>query len=739
MDSKGNSEKKKDLTCVGKSVRRVDGWPKVLGKAKYTADHSFEGMLFAAVKRADFPHARIKSIDVEGAQLPGVEAIMLEEDIPGNPRFGALNPHQPVIISDIVRYLGDGIALVAAKSEKIAREAAKRIVVSYEELPGLFDPREARKSELSIHPEGNEIVHHVLRKGEVSEGFAAADVVLERDYQTQFQEHAYLEPEAAVAVPQPDGGITVYGSMQHPFSTRRVVARVLGLPLAKVRVIQGELGGGFGGKDESSSIVCARAALLALKTGKPVKLVNTREESFVESYKRHPYYLHYKVGAKKDGTLTAMEIEIVADGGAYASMSTFVTWRSVVQATGPYTVPNVKTDVYAYHTNNTYTGAFRGFGSPQIVYASESLMDELAAELKISPAEIRKKNFYQQGGETATGQTLKHVVSLEPALDAVLAELNKKPLEQNANPVFSRGRGFACSYRGVALGAEGVDATGAVVNLLEDGSAIVSTGVAENGQGLRTVFSQIVSEELGIPLEKIVFLDCDTSSIADGGPSVASRCTIMGGNAVRHACLQLKERLNLSEQPDLQKAIKATLNAGKSLYAFGWHNAPKVSWDEHTGQGDAYFTYVYACQGVEVEVNNQTGETKVLRAVAAHDVGMALNPQQVELQIYGGVTMGAGYGLTEEVILEKGVTKNPNFNGYHIPDSRMIGEIVPIIIENPDAAGPFGAKTIGEPTCELLAPAIANAILQATGARVRTIPATPARVLHAMQKEGAPA
>ncbi|HEY9764729.1 MAG TPA: molybdopterin cofactor-binding domain-containing protein, partial [Chroococcales cyanobacterium] len=242
MDSKGNSkEKTKDFDCVGKSVQRVDGWPKLLGKAKYTADHSFEGMLFAAVKRADFPHARIESIDVKGAELPGVEAIMLEGDIPGNPRFGALNPHQPVLTSDVVRYLGDGIALVAAKSEKIAREAAKRIVVSYQELPGLFDPREARKSEISIHPEGNEIVHHVLRKGEVNKGFSEADVILERDYQTQFQEHAYLEPEAAVAVPLPDGGVTVYGSMQHPFTTRRVVARVLGLPLAKVRIIQGEL------------------------------------------------------------------------------------------------------------------------------------------------------------------------------------------------------------------------------------------------------------------------------------------------------------------------------------------------------------------------------------------------------------------------------------------------------------------------------------------------------------------
>lgn len=722
------------MKCVGKSVRRVDGWAKVLGKAKYAGDYFFDGMLYAAVKRTDVPHAKLKNIDLRDAHLPGVEAIMLAEDVPGEVCFGALNPHQPVVARDIVRYMGDGIALVAARDEKTAREAANRIQVSYEELPSLFDPREAKNSSIRIHPEGNEIVHHVLRKGDVGTGFDEADVILERDYATQFVEHAYLEPESAVAVPQPDGGITVYGGMQHPFTSRRVVARILGLPLSKVRIIQTDLGGGFGGKDESSSIVCARAALLAWKTGKPVKLVNTREESLVESYKRHPYFLHYKIGAKQDGTLTAMEIDIVADGGAYASMSPFVTWRSVVQATGPYMCPNVKTDVTAYHTNNTYTGAFRGFGSPQIIYANESLMNELAEELGLDPVLLRRKNFVRKGGKTATGQTLTHEVSLEQALDAVLAELNKTPLEQPADPRYKRGRGFSTSLRGVALGAEGVDATGAVVNLLEDGSAILFTGVAENGQGLRTVFCQIVCEELGVPLEKITFLEGDTSAIADGGPSVASRCTIMGGNAVRHACLQLKDRLRLEEYPDLLAAIKASLKRGDSLYAFGWHHAPKVSWDEHTGQGDAYFTYVYACQGAEVEVDTQTGETKVLRAIAAHDVGRAINPQQVELQIYGGVTMAAGYGLTEEVVIEKGITKNQNFDGYKVPDSKMIGEIVPIIIENPDQTGPFGAKTIGEPTCELLAPALANAIYDATGARVRTIPMTPARVLETLNK-----
>jgi CO/xanthine dehydrogenase Mo-binding subunit len=719
---------------IGKTVRRVDGWAKVTGKAKYAADLFFDGMLYAAVKRTEVPHAKIKNVDIQDAWIPGVVEIMLGKDIPGNPCFGALVPHQPVMVTDTVRYLGDGIAIVAAKSEKIAREAASRIRVTYDELPCIFDPREAMNSTTKIHPEGNEVVHHVLRKGNVEEGFANSDLVLERDYSTQFVDHGYLEPEAAVAVPNPIGGITVYGSMQHPFTSRRVVAGVLGLPLAKVQIIQTEVGGAFGGKDEAISLVCARAALLATKTGKPVKIVNNREESMIESYKRHPYHLHYKVGVKKDGTLTAMEIDIVADGGAYASQTPFVTWRSVVQATGPYICPNVKTDVRGFYTNNTYTGAFRGFGSPQIIFANESLMNEIAKELNMDPVELRRKNFLSKGAQTATGQTLNHEVSLVPAMEAVLNELNKTPLV-NEDPRYQRGRGFASSLRGVALGAEGVDATGAVINLLEDGSVIVSTGVAENGQGLRTVFSQIVAEELGIPMEKITFLWGDTSSIADGGPSVASRCTIMGGNAVRKGCQELKQRLRLAEYPDLLTAIKALLKRGESLYAFGWHAAPKVSWDEHTGQGDAYFTYVYACQGVEVEVDRETGKTKILKAVAAHDVGRALNPQLVEGQIYGGVTMAAGYALTEEVQLEKGVTLNPNFNKYTLMDAEAIGEIVPIIIENPDATGPFGGKTIGEPTCELLAPAVANAIAEATGARVRSIPATPEKVLAALKEQ----
>lgn len=719
---------------IGKTPHRVDGWAKVTGKAKYAADLYFDGMLYAAVKRTEVPHAKIKAIDTSDARIPGVVEIMLADDVPGEICFGALRAHQPVIAKDTVRYMGDGIALVAATSEKIAREAASRIRVTYKELPSVFDPRESRTDEIRIHPEGNEIVHHVLRKGEVEKGFEEADLVLERDYATQMVEHGYLEPEAAVAVPNPVGGITVYGTMQHPFTTRRVVARILGLPLAKVQIIQTEVGGAFGGKDEASSLVCARAALLAQKLGKPVKLVNTREESFIESYKRHPYFLHYKVGVSKEGKLLAMEINIVADGGAYASMSPFVTWRSVVQATGPYICPNVKTDVYAFYTNNTYTGAFRGFGSPQIIFANESLMDEIAKELGMSGEELRRKNFLHKGAITATGQTLNHEVSLVQAMEAVKEELNKTPLI-NDNPRYVRGRGFATSLRGVALGAEGVDATGAVVNLLEDGSVIVSTGVAENGQGLRTVFSQIVADELGIPMNKITFLWGDTSSISDGGPSVASRCTIMGGNAVRKACQEIKARLKPEEYPDLLSAIKASLARGETLYAHGWHSAPKVSWDEHTGQGDAYFTYVYACQGVEVEVDRETGKTRILRAIAAHDVGKALNPQLVEGQIYGGVTMAAGYALTEEVILEKGVTLNPNFDKYILPDSCMVGEIVPIIIENPDATGPFGGKTIGEPTCELLAPAVANAIYEATGARVRTIPATPERVLAALQEQ----
>ncbi|MCX6350039.1 MAG: xanthine dehydrogenase family protein molybdopterin-binding subunit, partial [Candidatus Aureabacteria bacterium] len=659
------------------------------------------------------------------------------------------------------RYLGDGVALVAAETPEIAARALDLIEVRYEPLPAVFDPREALKPEApEIHPGGNLICHHKTRKGDVDAGFRESDIILEREYSTQRIEHAYIEPEAVLAEVIPDGSLTIWGSHQNIYSIRASVGRCLGLPLSRVRIVQPALGGSFGGKDDVMSVLSVRAGLLALMTGRPVKLVNTREESLIESYKRHPYYLSYKVGLKKDGTLQAMEIKIVADGGAYASMTPFVTWRSVVQATGPYRVPHVKTDVYGAYTNNVYTGAMRGFGSPQIVFASESLMDEIARELKMDPRELRRKNILRDGDITATGQRLSHRVSagevMEKASSAAGWEAKRARLpRENAGKRFQRGIGLAVSYRGVALGAEGVDATGAIVRLHPDASADVCVGLVEMGQGLKTVFCQIAAQELGLPFERLSFRGCDTSLIVDGGPTVASRSTTMGGGAVKKAATALRDKLlgpvagkwkvppealmaeggkifvpgDPGRTMEYTEAVCLALASGLDLNSFAWHQSPPIWWSEEKGMGDAYFTYVYGCQVAEVEVDTETGKVDVLKVWAAHEVGKAINPASVRGQILGGVAMGMGYGLLEEVEVAKGKISTLNFDEYLIPTALDVRAIEPIIVENPDALGPYGAKCIGEPTCELAAPAIANAVAHATGKRIRDLPLNLERVL----------
>ncbi len=778
---------KKKFNIVGKPVIRTDGLEKVTGQAKFADDYNFPGQLFGIMVRIPAAHANILNIDYSAIQNdPALVAICDANDVPGAKKIGPIKQDQPIFSYDKVVTPGDVLAMLIGPSEEALLKIRHKVKVDYEPLPVLTDPLKALEPDAPlIHPElkSNLVVHHRVRKGDIDKGFAESDYILEQTYTTPFIEHAYIEPEAVIALPlEGNKGIRIIGSIQNPFTTRKVVAQALGYPLNKVRIQQAELGGSFGGKDDTMNILSARAAIAALKTGRPVKIRYTREDSILESYKRHAYQLHYKVGFTKQGKLKAMKIDAIADGGGYSSMTPFVTWRTVVQATGPYEVENVWTDVRGVYTNNPYAGAMRGFGSPQPIFAQESIMDEIAIKLGLTPDEIRRINGFRPGSVTATGHKLidhdvnlitvlnkaaeksdfarkwqtyqneaKRLAPMPTADSSTQAEhfiLKKEDLLE-ADEQWRKGIGLAVSFRGCSLGAEGVDAAAAYLLINQDGSAFLLSGLAENGQGMRTTYSIIAAEVLGIRPDEVMYLDMDTSHVGDSGPTVASRATLMGGGATKAAAEIIRGRLEkvLREEWQLPESTSFVFkdgmvhvqgspersihfgdlcnmaySKGVNLSAVGWYSGPKVHWDEEMGQGPAYFTYVYGCQVAEVRVNMATGEVYVDKVLAVHDPGTVINLMGAQGQVYGGVTQGAGYGLWEEISTEDGFIRELNFDQYLVPTSKDIGEIEPVFVQGKDPYGAWGAKSLGEPTLELTAAAIANAVRNATGKRFFHLP-----------------
>lgn len=783
-----------NFNIVGKPVIRQDALEKVTGKAKFSDDINEPEQLYGVMVRVPTVHAAIDKIDYSELLQAKPDVIIVDStDIKGTKKVGPIRQDQPIFSYDKIVTPGDVVAMLVGESEDELKSLAKKVKIKFTELPTLTDPTKALDANApKIHPqfENNLIVHYPLRKGDIEKGFKESDFIHEETYTTQFVEHAYIEPEAVIAIPlEGNKGIKIIGSIQNPFTCRKVVASVLDWSLAKVRIVQAELGGSFGGKDDTMNILSARAAVAALKTGKPVKIHYSREDSIIESYKRHPYILKYKVGCKKNGNIIAMKIDILADGGAYSSMSPFVTWRSVVQATGPYEIENVWTDVKAVYTNNPYTGAMRGFGSPQPIFAQESIIDEIAAKLNLTPDEIRKINGFKSGSFTASGQRLEnHDVNLLEVLDTAVNETNfttkwkdnkskasfngyqlDKISENNAeqlilrkkdyinpNELLRKGIGLSVSYRGCSLGAEGIDAAAAYLSVQNDGSVYLLSGLAENGQGLKATFTIITAEVLGISHNDVYYLETDTGLIPDSGPTVASRSTLMGGGAVKAASDIIRNRfeeflraewklkaqaefifkdglVSAKNNPQRQISFKdlclSAYKNGICLAAVGWYKSPEVNWDEHTGQGSAYFTYVYGCQVAEVTVDMGTGKVFIDKITAVHDPGRVINLLGAEGQVYGGVTQGAGYGLWEQITAADGKIREINFDQYLIPTAKDIKEIKPIFIEGKDIHGPWGAKSLGEPTLELTSAAIANAIKNATGKRFYNLPINLEEVL----------
>jgi len=731
---------------------RNDAVAKVTGRARYTDDMKAHGMLHAAPVYTDYVHARIHSIKISAAaEAEGVVLALTAADVPGSVTFGQILKDYHMFADDKIRCTGDVVAVVVAETRRQAIEAGKLVTVEADELPALSDPREAMKEDAILVHEShgsNVTNHHKVRRGDPEKGFAESDVIVEEEFTTSHIEHAYMEPESALCIPRPDGVMEVYGSMQHPFSTRRFVAALLGVDLSAVEVKTAPMGGGFGGKDDTAAIVCARAALAARLTNRPVKMTYDREWSMRESYKRHAYRVKYKMGFSKDGFISAARILAFADAGAYCSVTPWVTWRSTVQCCGPYCVENVRSDIYGVYTNNVFTGAMRGFGSPPMNFVIEQVMDIAADKLGMSSVELRRKNMVRDGATTITGQVLdNHTVSMEQVLSTILDE--SKYEEKLAECKRGAGDddemygiGLAMSYRGMSLGAEGMDFNSAIINVQFDGSILLEVAIHENGQGAETTMIMLLAEQLGVTRDRIRYRRPSTSNIPDGGTTVASRGTLMGGGALVNAATVLKRRMSHllsaklncppedvafkndrvsngkgSETMTFDEAVHELFLMQEYPYVFASFKAPDVSWDEETGQGRAYFTWVYGCQAVELTVNRKSGKVTLLNAYAAHDVGRAINPHGLLGQFYGGMAMGIGFALHEKVEMETGRITNPNFNRYRIPRARDIPEMQAFIIENYDPNSPSGAKGIGEPTNELMGPAVANAVYNATGKR----------------------
>ena len=745
---------KKILKTVGTNVQRVGALERVTGEALFAGDMHVEGAVTLIALRSDRPHARIVNIDLARAlETPGCLRIFTARDIPGRNRLGIINKDQHLLADHKVRCIGDPIALVAAETPEAAQQAVESIVVVYEDLPAVFDPEEAlRPGAPLIHEKGNLLGRRVVKRGSPDAAFKEADVVVERVYTTPHIEHTYLEPDAGLAYVDPDGIVVVHASTQNPHYDQKDVADLLGLDESKVRIVQAATGGGFGSKLDLN--VQGFVGLAAYLLNRPARMTYTREEAYLCTSKRHPTKIYYKSGATRDGRLVAADIRIIGDTGAYASYGLAVVTRSAVHATGPYEVPNLYAESLFAYTNNPMAGAMRGFGVPQMAFAHESQMDLLAEALGISPLEIRLRNCYRIGSLTSTRQELKASVGIRATLEAVAPYYNQRAKEEivDSEPYVRRGVGIGSMIYGIGNTGVQNPAT-AHIELTEDGRITLFTGAADMGQGSSTVLSQIAAEELGLSPEEVHLVVADTLFTSSAGASSASRQTYISGNAVLEAAKKLKEVL-LTEAAMILKIDRGNLiveagrvcsrenpenavsferiahrahRTGLPLKWQGYFDPATTSLDPETGAGDPYATYAFATHVAEVEVNIVSGEVRVLRIVAAHDVGKAINPRNVHGQIYSGVAMGVGFALMEEFV----PGKTESMKDYHIPSCADMPEVVSIIVEDPEPTGPFGAKGVGEPALIPTAPAILNAIADALGVRIYDLPANLERVIKA--------
>jgi aldehyde oxidoreductase len=752
------------VDIVGASVEKKDALDKARGTVKYGADMTLEGVLHGKVLWSAHPHAQILSIDTSAAkEMPGVHAVLTARDVPGDNVYGPMVRDAQVMARDKVRFIGEPVVVVFAETEEQAEAARDACRVEYRPLPGVFTPQQALAPHApQIHPDGN--THHVaqIRKGDVEQGFREADVVVEGTYSTPFIEHAYLEPEAGLAEPTPGGGVKVMMNTQYPFGDQRQIADALGIEAEKVHVVQIPGGGAFGAKNDITLQILL--AMGARSTGRPVKMVLTRPESLRSHVKKHAVTAHYKTGATRDGKLVAMQAELLLDTGAYGSWGIEVTEQATVFSTGPYDVPNVHVDSTAVYTNNIPCGAMRGFGINQVTFAVESQLDQLAEKLDMDPFAIRRINGMRPGSTTSTGQVLGSSVGMLETLDVVEKELS------TLAPVDARGRkigvGVASCFKNVGLGLGANDVGRATADLLPDGKVLIQVAACDVGQGAMTVAAQLAAQVLHLPYEMVEVLHGDTGGPLDTGPTCASRTTFVAGNAVVRASERLRDLLSdyVAEEYEvprdklqfsegtfvdtrtgdalltLAELAGTARERGQAFSGQGQYTVPKTYMtaaalkDKRPADYINYVAFGFGTQAARVAVDEKTGTVEVLDVVACHDVGKAINPQNVQLQIEGSVIMGLGYALSEEFVMEEGWNVTNTLGKCGVPRARQTPHIVSSVVEAADPHGPFGAKGLGEIASLPTAPAIINAIHDATGVRINDLPARKSRVLGALEE-----
>ncbi len=731
-------------TSVGQSLPRVDARGKVTGATRYSGDLTMTGMLHMKILFAERPHARVKRIKTAKAEAaPGVMAVYTAQHVPVN-EYGLQIPDQPVLCgpgsakpyTDIVRFVGDQVAVVVAQTEVQAEAAVKLIEVEFEDLPVLVDAVTAMHSDAPIlHPDRgdtNICVHYKIRKGGVDEAFAKADVIVESEYHTPVQEHAYLQPEAGLAYMDKEGHITIEAGGQWTHADRETIAHALALPDEMIRVIYPAIGGAFGGREDLSVQIVL--ALAAWKLQRPVKIIWSRRESIIGHGKRHAVTIKAKWAANKKGKLVAAQSELISDGGAYMYTSNKVLGNAAITSTGPYFIPNVKTDVYGVYTNNVPGAAFRGFGAPQALFMAEMQMSKLAEKLGMDPVEFRLKNALRDGDAMGTGSPAPGPVSIvkciETARDHFGWKKSPKPKTQhsgrkkNGPAAVVRGRGFAAGFKNVGFSFGYQENCWAKVELHGSGTierVVVHHAGAEVGQGTHTVMVQMAAHALGVSADQVKLMTSDSATQGNPGSASASRLTFMAGNAIKGAAELALKKWKSEERPAIAEF--------KYL-------APRTSpLDKETGQSTPNFSYAYVAQAVEVDVDTETGHLRVIRLLSANDVGKAINPDLIVGQIEGAVVQAQGYAMLEEYKMKNGRVLTDQLSTYLIPTIWDIPEKVEsILVEVPDPNGPWGARGVGELPLLPVAPAIAAAIHDATGVWINEFPFTPERVLRALGK-----